>query len=405
MITTRRIVQLAFLVLTLVGVFVVGGNAERWCPFGGVEAAYGYIKEGNLLCSLGVSNFYILAAVIITTLLLRRVFCGYMCPIGALSEWLGRGAARLGLRPAVVPPRVDGTLRLLKYPVLAIILFITYRAGELLFRGFDPCYALLSRHGEDITFWAYVVAAGIVIGSVLVTMPFCRWLCPLAVVLNAFSQIGFARIKRDQGACIDCGKCARACPMAIPVDKLRDVTEARCLSCMNCVEACPAVKNGALTWGPPRSIGGRWPQGALIAIMLACVSAAVVAAYAFPLPSFSQTRGEPPARTAFVDLNVKGLNCRGSATLFGYFLQRDDLDAVPGYLKIEAWPAPGIGRARIHYDPARCDEAAIKRAITEPYFEAANDNWRVSPFEIEGYDPLEADTPPTSSTAAEPGPS
>ena len=41
---TRRIVQSGFLALVLVGVFYVGANCERWCPFGGVEAAYTLLR-------------------------------------------------------------------------------------------------------------------------------------------------------------------------------------------------------------------------------------------------------------------------------------------------------------------------------------------------------------------------
>jgi hypothetical protein len=43
----RYLVRLGFLALTLVGVYVVQGHAERWCPFGGVEALYGYLKLGE----------------------------------------------------------------------------------------------------------------------------------------------------------------------------------------------------------------------------------------------------------------------------------------------------------------------------------------------------------------------
>jgi ferredoxin len=398
---TRRVVQLGFLALTLAAVFVVGANAERWCPFGGVEALYTYLHEGNLLCSLGISNFYILAAVLVTTLLLRRVFCGYMCPIGTLSEWIGRGAARCKLRPRTVPPGADRALSLLKYAVLGVILFITYRASELLFRGFDPCYALLSRHGEDITFWAYVVAGAIVIGSVFVTMPFCRWLCPLAAVLNPFSRVGLTRIRRNTETCIDCGKCSRVCPMAIPVDTVREVTAARCMSCMECVEACPPKASGSVTWGPPANLGRRWPQAALVVIMLACVGVAVTASYAFPIASFRVVRGQTPARTESVQLTVTGLHCRGSATSFAYYLERDDAFAIPGYLKIEAWPSPGGGKARITFDPSQTNAQAIKQAITEAYFDATGNLWRPSPFEIEGYDPLAA--PETTQPAGSAG--
>ncbi len=68
---TRRVIQGSFLAITLVGVFVLGANCELWCPFGGVEAIYEYTTRGTMLCSLGVSNFYILGGVLLMTLLTR----------------------------------------------------------------------------------------------------------------------------------------------------------------------------------------------------------------------------------------------------------------------------------------------------------------------------------------------
>ena len=174
--TTRRLIQLAFLLLTVAGVFVFRGNAERWCPFGGIEALYAYVTAGNLVCSLGVSNFYILGAVLVMTLLLRRAFCAYMCPIGSVSEWLQVGARRLGLRPLAVPYRLDRALALLKYAVLGVILYFTWSLGELVFRGYDPCYVLISRHGKDITFWAYVISGVVVVVS-LPFLPMSQLLC------------------------------------------------------------------------------------------------------------------------------------------------------------------------------------------------------------------------------------
>jgi polyferredoxin len=392
----RRLVQFGFLALTLVGVFVVRGNAERWCPFGGIEALYGYVREGNLLCSLGVSNFYILAAVLVVTLLFRRAFCGYVCPLGTISEWLGRAADGLGLRAARVPRGVDRVLGLLKYAVLGIIVYVTWRAGELLFRGFDPCYALLSRHGEDITLWAYIVAGAMVAGALLVTMPFCRWLCPLAAVLSPFSRVALTRIRRHKDSCINCSECAAVCPMAIPVGEVEQVTAARCISCLRCLDACPTSAAGVLTWGPPGRSARPWPQAALIAMVLLSLGGAVAASYAFPLPSFVQTRAAgpdaaAPGKLAALELRIENVTCRGRATLLAGFLERDDDFAIPGYLKLEAWPGPGAARVRVTYDASRTDEAAIKEAITEPYFDAAEKIWRMSPFVIQGYDSLGLD--------------
>ncbi len=382
------------MLLTLVGVFLVGANAERWCPFGGVEALYTYLDEGNMTCSLAVSNFYILGAVLLSTILLRRVFCGYVCPIGALSEWLQKGAVKLGIKPAKVPRKLDGFLSLLKYPVLVVILYFTWRAGELIFRGFDPCYALISRHGEDITFWTYGVAGAVLIASVFLTIPFCRWLCPLAAALNPIARFGASRIHRDPETCTQCKKCAMACPMAIPVDEALEITHARCTSCLDCLGKCPEQDKGALYWTLPAMSpppGGMRPRGAqtlLVVIMLCIMTAAVSGAYLFPLPSYVWKRGGVPVETASVLLRIEGLNCRGSASLFTYFLDRDDELAISGYVKLEAWPEPGTADVRILFDSDKTDESMIKMAITEACYDFDTGVWRPSPFKIEGYDPL-----------------
>lgn len=394
----RRIFQAGLLALTLIGVFLLGSNAESWCPFGGVEAIYTYATEGNLLCSLGISNFYILAAVILTVLLLRRAFCGYVCPIGTISEWLGVIAGRCGLRAFRVWTKWDRLLSLGKYVVLVAILAATWQLSELAFRGYCPAYALLSRHGADITFWAYVVAGAIATASLLVTMPFCRWFCPLAAVLNPLSRFGLGRIKRDDAICTSCGQCAAACPMAIPVDRLPQVTVSRCLACMNCIEACPCEKQHAIIWGPPNWLGHTWSQAIVIVILLLCGGAAVAAAYLAPLPSFVKSRGTPPDRIASVELRIQGLTCRGRANLLVGFLERDDMYQIPGsaadapgFYRLEAWPDPVAAMVRIIYDPRCADEEAIKLAIVEPYFDMGEDRWWMSPFVIEGYSPLGLD--------------
>jgi ferredoxin len=383
----RTLVQAGFVALTVWAVFFVGANAERWCPFGGVEAIHTYASEGNLVCSLGVSNFYVMGAVLLTALLLRRAFCGYACPIGAISEWTRRLGLRFGLKRRRMPARLDAGFSLLKYPVLAVILLFTWRTSELVFRGYDPCYALLGRHGEDITFWAYVISGAILLASLAVSVPFCRWLCPLAAVLNPFSRFGATRIVRDAGTCTDCGKCGKVCPMAIPVDEVETVTHARCTTCLDCVDACPTRKGVA-------ALGLRFPgtgglgRAAVVVGLLLVLTASVAAAYLVPLPSFVWTRGDLPPDAERLELAIDGLTCRGSANRLVYFLTREDDLAIEGALRVEAWPGPGHARAVIYREPGAADDGTLKAALTEPCYDELQDRWRESGFTIEGYDPL-----------------
>ncbi len=388
MLRNRRYVQLLFLSLTLVAVFVVKGNAERWCPFGGVEAIYTYIQEGNMVCSLGVSNFYILGAVLLLTLLLKRVFCSHVCPIGTISELLRIPGKWLKRKPLAVPAKLDRVLALMKYVVLGTILYFTWRAGELMFRGYDPCYALISRHGEDIAIGSYVVAGLVVVSSLFITIPFCRWFCPLAAVMNPLSRLGLFRVARHDDKCTHCGRCRIACPSAIEVDKATTITHARCTNCMNCINACPEKDNGALTWGLSPQSAVRKPQGVVVVILFVLISFAVATAYIAPMPSFVFEQGERSGTIASETLHVQGLKCRGSATLFTFFLCRNDIYEIPGYIRVEAWPGPQQGRAKVYFEKDQADRQAILDAITEPFYDAVDNRWRSSPFVIEGYDPL-----------------
>lgn len=386
----RQLFQAAFLVLTLLGVYALQGNAERWCPFGGVETVYAWFVEGSALCSIGVTNLFALGAVVASLLLLRRAFCSHACPIGTLSEWTSDLAVRWGFKPRAVGRALDARLSVLKYAVLGVVVVITWKVGELVFRGYCPAYALLGRHGEDILAWAYVAGGGILVLSVFFTLPFCRWLCPLAAVMNPLARVGLVRIARDEETCASCGKCARACPMGIPVDEVDQVTHARCTACRTCVDACPTHRGRATL--ELRTAGGRRrvPAGVVAGVLLLLLAGAVAASVLLPLPSFRWSRGDLPANAATLEMEVGGLSCRGRATSFRYFLARDDDLALDGPLAVEAWPEPepGAGRVRVSYDPALTDEDAIRAALTMPYFDTVVGMVRMSPFEIPGYDPL-----------------
>ena len=165
---TRRAIQIAALAATLLSVFWLRGNAEVFCPMGGVESLYTYLREGNLTCSLAVSNFFLLGGTLLSVLLLRRGVCSYLCPVGAISEGLYALRKRLVARPlrgacehgtAGCAAEVCGAGG---HPVFHLVF------GRALFRGYCPAYALISRHGTDITVWAYVISAVLVLASLVV---------------------------------------------------------------------------------------------------------------------------------------------------------------------------------------------------------------------------------------------
>jgi NAD-dependent dihydropyrimidine dehydrogenase PreA subunit len=82
------------------------------------------------------------------------------------------------------------------------------------------------------------------------------------------------KIRRDAQACIDCGKCSRACPSQLKVDSLVQIRSVECTACMACVAACP-VENALQLALPPRRAAERWRGRVVRPRAVAAVLAAI----------------------------------------------------------------------------------------------------------------------------------
>jgi len=80
----------------------------------------------------------------------------------------------------------------------------------------------------------------LVAASVFVPNFWCRFLCPYGALLGLTAWLSPVKIRRNPEPCIDCAKCAKACPSALPVDKLVKIQSVECTGCLECVAVCPA---------------------------------------------------------------------------------------------------------------------------------------------------------------------
>lgn len=270
----RRLIQLGvvlFIGTLVVNRFLVGedgatalASAEAFCPFGGVETFYQYIVSGgSFINHTHLSNLVVLASVIVLSLVARGAFCGWICPFGALQEWLyaastwvqkrvpplGRAMRALKKRLGVRPPRlgllpeptiisrIDQVLRYGKYVVLALIIGGTVAYGTMIFRDYDPWSALLEIGALEVT--AGTIILGIVaIAALFVERPWCRYACPLGAVVGIVGMASPVRIQRHGSECSGCNLCTKSCPMGLNVATMSDLTHRDCNTCLVCVESC-----------------------------------------------------------------------------------------------------------------------------------------------------------------------
>ncbi len=301
----RRSVQWAFLLLNLwIGVrfyawvryFETGGvspfvprpaGVEGWLPIASLMNLK-YLLLTGMVPDVHPAGMFLLLAFLAISWIFRKAFCSWLCPIGTLSEWLwngGRemfgknlGAASMVRRAASEPEvhpagpvrvgggeHVDGRpARVHRQPL---------RPG-----GRREDARLLPGRGPHRPSRSAPV---LVILSVITKNVWCRYLCPYGALMGLVSMLSPTRITRDPISCIDCGKCAKACPSLLPVDTCcGPMRTPECSGCLTCVTACP-VKDALemRTFVTRRRVPAPAIAGGVLAIFLLVVGSAKFAGY------------------------------------------------------------------------------------------------------------------------------
>jgi len=262
----RRGVQVFFLLLiTLIAVnhtleergieipLVGSASLHAVCPFGGVVSLYQYASAGTFTKKVHESSFILMIIVFALAMAFGPVFCGWICPLGTVQEFISRIGRRIfGKRHnSFIPRAADRYLRYLRYLVLAWVIYATAVSGVLVFAAYDPYYALFNFWTGEVAISAFVILALMLLAALFVERPFCKYACPYGAVLGLFNLVRIFGIKRSADTCISCKACDRVCPMNIQVSTAGRVRDHQCISCLECSSesACPVPTTVELAAG------------------------------------------------------------------------------------------------------------------------------------------------------------
>ncbi len=262
----RTWVQICFTALTngYAAGFVNGkifkGQSKKLCLPGlncySCPGALGACPIGSLQAVLTDRNysfaFYAVGFLMLVGALAGRFVCGWLCPFGLVQDLIYKIPFPKKLKK--LPG--DKVLKYLKYVILigfVIILPLTVLdiVGQgspwfckyicpsgTLFAGI-PLIAsnpiLQSVLGRLFT-WKLAILIVLILLSLAVFRPFCRYLCPLGAVYGLFNPVSLCRYSITE-ECTRCGACHRACPEDIEVYKTPNSPE--CIRCGKCKSACP----------------------------------------------------------------------------------------------------------------------------------------------------------------------
>jgi len=399
---------LQWLIFILLGYMVVRAfvdpnyvaDFEAYCPLGGAFALSSLLENNTLACSMTETQIFMGIMLAVGAVLLSKLFCSFICPIGTFTEWLGKIGDKYKVR-YTIKGIADRVLRSLKYILLFITAYFTIGSSELFCRQYDPFFAIFSGFGHDVVLWYAIPAVLVMIaGAIFVRQFWCKYLCPLGAATNIFSNLimfgsviviyailvwlgvplnwvwllsaivilGFTlevvrmkglvfplmKINRVEEICTGCKKCDIACPMAINISEVKTAEHIDCHMCTDCIESCP--EPGSLEINK-REI--RWfPMVATITLILIGLFLGTT----MQLPTINERWGtdEQIENAAVFSMDgLKNIKCWGSSASFATKMKKiDGIYGVKTFVQTNG--------VEILYDPNSYTEDELKAKIFSP---------------------------------------
>ncbi len=414
-------------VLAAIIIFVTGiipseeaVDPEAYCPMGGLQALATYLANNSLPCSMSSLQVMMGIALVAAVVLFSKLFCGYICPVGTVQDLISK--ARKAMRIKGIKVRngsvADKVLRIVKYALVFWIFYMTVNASELFCKNLDPYYALATGFKGEITLWMSITTICLtVLGSFMIDMFWCRYLCPLgaisnslkfwvwigvlfgvyyvadvlgadipwAVLLGAFCILGYILeifhakpklqllyVVKDNVACNNCGLCIKKCPQHIDLREFHNskINHVDCTLCGECVAAC---NSRALNIGICKPTKNKVTKFIPAVLTVALIAFGMWAGGKFELPTIDMKWGienvaEDGTVTQLVDpsslqtTTIEGLRsvkCYGSSMAF-----KAKLEKIPGVHGVKVFVKRHA--ADILYDPAKTNPDKIQEAIYVP---------------------------------------
>ncbi len=220
-------------------------GVEGFLPIGALTSLKYWLVSGKIH-PVHPAALVIFLAILLMSLLAKKSFCSWLCPVGTLSE----GAHKLGRllfgRNFRIWRWLDFTLRGIKY--LLLLLFVKFilldMSAEALARFLDAPYWAVSdvkmlNFFTSMSLTTMVVLAILTLLSLFYKMFWCRYLCPYGALLGLASIASPFKIRRDAVGCTGCQRCTAACPSQLAVHTCTAVSSPECTGCLTCVDNCP----------------------------------------------------------------------------------------------------------------------------------------------------------------------
>ena len=253
-------------------------GVEGWLPIAGLMNLKYLLVTGEVP-RIHPAALFLLLAFLGISFAFRKSFCSWLCPVGTLSEVLWKCGRKVLGKNWILPRWLDIPLRGVKYLLLLFFAYAVAGMSAAAIQAFMASPYGLVADIKMLDFFRRLSTTAAITLVALAALSFfyqnfwCRYLCPYGALLGLASVFSPSKIRRVPEKCVDCGKCARACPALLPVDRLVQIRSSECTACLECVAACPAAGALDLNFTRRRRVPA-WAVAAGIAAMFLGIVAA-----------------------------------------------------------------------------------------------------------------------------------
>lgn len=212
-------------------------------PVGHFTSFFAWLKGGGWDTLLPAGLVIILAA-LSTSLLLKRAFCGWICPVGTVWDAAAAAGRKLLGGANVRLPRWlhlagRGARYALGFGFFAFVGLVSIPEA-LGFRQLPYMWVADIKIVEGFGHPVFITVALLAFAlSMLFGPVWCRYACPLGALYSIVGAASPCAVRRDSATCIECSRCTRACHANVDVQRTTTVRAVDCDGCMDCVKACP----------------------------------------------------------------------------------------------------------------------------------------------------------------------
>jgi len=177
--------------------FYLGGCV---CPIGSIQNVTAALADPAY--TVPVTVVLIFALPLVFALLVGRVFCSGVCPLGAIQDLVL-------LKPLRLPLWLQSALSCVPLVYLGLAVLYAATGSGFVICQWDPFVAFFRLDGSPGMFlWG----GGLLVLSTFIGRPYCRFLCPYGALLGLCARVAAWRVSTTPDECVNCRLCENACP-------------------------------------------------------------------------------------------------------------------------------------------------------------------------------------------------